>query len=49
LAGIGTAIAAGRVRALAQPALSQLEGKAQGEPDLDGVFAPATKTEGPPK
>ena len=49
LAGIGAAIAAGRVRALAQPALSQLEGKAQGEPDLDGVFAPATKTEGPPK
>ena len=40
--GIAGAIAAGRVRALAKPAIEQL-GKAPTEPDLDGVFATSPK------
>lgn len=47
-AGIAGAIAAGRVRALAKPAIEQL-GKAPAEPDLEGVFAPATSPKGAPK
>lgn len=47
-AGIAGAIAAGRVRALAKPAIEQL-GKAPAEPDLEGVFAPATSPKDAPK
>lgn len=47
--GIAGAIAAGRVRALAGPAISQMGSQRPSEPDLDGVFAPAAKTEGAPK
>ncbi|WP_445192755.1 hypothetical protein ACT009_02135 [Sphingomonas sp. Tas61C01] len=47
-AGIAGAIAAGRVRALAKPAMEQL-GRTPAEPDLDGVFAPATSSKDAPK
>ena len=47
-AGIAGAIAAGRVRALAKPAIEQL-GEPPAEPDLDGVFAPATSPKDAPK
>ena len=47
-AGIAGAIAAGRVRALAKPAMEQL-GRPQAEPDLDGVFTPATSPKDAPK
>lgn len=47
-AGIAGAIAAGRVRALAQPAMEQL-GHPSAEPDLEGVFAPATSPKDAPK
>ncbi len=46
--GIAGAIAAGRVRALARPAIEQL-GRSPGEPDLDGVFAPATSAKDAPR
>ncbi len=46
--GIAGAIAAGRVRALAKPAVEQL-GQPPAEPDLDGVFAPATSPKDAPK
>ncbi len=49
LTGIAEAIAAGRVRALAEPAISQLGRQPAGEPDLDGVFAPATSPKDAPK
>lgn len=47
-AGIAGAISAGRVRALAKPAMEQL-GRPPAEPDLDGVFAPATSSKDAPK
>jgi conjugal transfer pilus assembly protein TraV len=47
-AGIAGAIAAGRVRALAKPAIEKL-GQSPGEPDLDGVFAPATVPKDAPR
>ena len=47
-AGIAGAIAAGRVRALAKPAIEKL-GQSPGEPDLDGVFAPATGSKDAPR
>lgn len=47
-AGIAGAIAAGRVRALAKPAMEKL-GQPPAEPDLDGVFAPATTPKDAPK
>lgn len=47
-AGIAGAIAAGRVRALAKPAIEKL-GQSPGEPDLDGVFAPATGPKDAPR
>lgn len=40
--------AVGRLRALAKPEIEKL-GQTTGEADLDGVFAPATKTEGAPR
>lgn len=46
--GIAGAIAAGRVRALAKPAMEQL-GRPPAEPDLGGVFAPATSSKDAPK
>lgn len=47
-AGIAGAIAAGRVRALAKPAIEKL-GRSPGEPDLEGVFAPATGPKDAPR
>ena len=47
-AGIAGAIAAGRVRALAKPAIEKL-GQPPSEPDLDGVFAPSTSPKDAPK
>jgi len=47
-AGVAGAIAAGRVRALAKPAIEQL-GQPPAEPDLDGVFAPATSPKDAPR
>lgn len=47
-AGIAGAIAAGRVRALAKPAIEKL-GRSPGQPDLDGVFAPATGPKDAPR